>query len=400
MTLTLRPVRFFRKAALLISCLALVAFDCLGQAARPDRGVMPTGSYAIADIENVNLTNGNLNLSIPLASLPPMAGGKLGFTVRAEYNSKGWDTVRQELQSDPLNPATKYVVTDLQQAGGWRIGGAYQISFEDITWDYDWLPPAPNEPEYNLLTQNRWSKVMLIAPDGATHELRPVDYLSYADPLSNHNYLRGYYKDDPNTAGTALRYYSYDGSHLWAKIDPSPYLYAGVVPSWVIYLPDGTRVEQANGIQRIIDTNGNKVKIWTDGAGTVWTTHYQDEQTGREIKYVYDSAGNGGQGLGQVQYQTVGGTWMTITINFGTTHVFGKVYAVNDPECADPSVYVDTWTPVARSIVFPQTEPGQPGRQLTFSYNSDTTDTVNAQWRPNAPCHIKLLLRLRVVGDH
>ena len=58
-----------------------------------------------------------------------MAGGKLGFTVRAEYNSKGWDTVREELQSDPLNPATKYVVTHLQQSGGWRVGGAYQISF-------------------------------------------------------------------------------------------------------------------------------------------------------------------------------------------------------------------------------------------------------------------------------
>lgn len=161
-----------------------------------------------------------------------------------------------------------------------------KLVFEDITWDYQWLPPAPVDPEYNLLTQNRWSKVMLMTPDGATHELRPLDYSPYADAFVNHNYLRGYYKDDPNTAGTALRYYSYDGSHLWAKIDPSALIYSGIAPSWVIYLPDGTRVEQANGIQRIIDTNGNKIKIWTDGAGTVWTTHYQDEQTGREIKYV------------------------------------------------------------------------------------------------------------------
>ena len=136
------------------------------------------------------------------------------------------------------------------------------------------MTPAPKDPEYNLLTQNRWSKVMLTTPDGATHELRPLDYLSYSDTLSQHNYLRGYYKDDPNTANTALRYYSYDGSHLWARIDPSPYLYSGAAPSWIIYLPDGTRVEQSNGIQRIIDTNGNKIKIWTDGSGTVWTTHY------------------------------------------------------------------------------------------------------------------------------
>ena len=131
--------RLIRNSAFVAALLTTMVAECFGQAARPERGVMPTGSYAITDIENVNLTNGNLNLSIPLASLPPMAGGKLGFTIRAEYNSKGWDTVSQELQSDPLNPATKYVVSHLQQSGvsGWRIGGTYQISFEDITWDYD-----------------------------------------------------------------------------------------------------------------------------------------------------------------------------------------------------------------------------------------------------------------------
>ncbi len=50
----------------------------------------------------------------PLASLPPVAGGKPGLTLRAEYNSKLWDTVRTERQSDPLDPATKYVVSNLQ----------------------------------------------------------------------------------------------------------------------------------------------------------------------------------------------------------------------------------------------------------------------------------------------
>jgi RHS repeat-associated protein len=383
MNFTFWPNHLLTKTVLIFTLVVLGAFDCLGQAARPDRGVMPTSSYAISDIENINLTNGNLNLSIPLASLPPIAGSKLGFTLRAEYNSKGWDTVREELISDPLNPVTKYVVTHLQQSGGWRVGGAYQVSFEDVTWDYQWRQPAQTDPEYNLLTQNRWSKVMLVTPDGATHELRPVDYSPYADGFLNHNYLRGYYKDDPNTVGTALRYYSYDGSHLWAKIDPSAFLYSGVAPSWTIYLPNGTHIEQANGIQRIVDTNGNKVKIWTDGSGPVLTTHYQDEQSGREIKYVYDSAGNGGQGSGQIQYQAVGGTWMTTTVNFGTAHVFGKVHAFNDPDCGDSSVYIDNTTPVVRSIVFPQTEPAQAAPQLTFSYNSDTTDTVNFQWRPN-----------------
>ena len=34
-------------------------------AARPDRGIMPGASYSVSDIENINLSNGNLGLTIP-----------------------------------------------------------------------------------------------------------------------------------------------------------------------------------------------------------------------------------------------------------------------------------------------------------------------------------------------
>jgi hypothetical protein len=96
---------FLTRVVVIASIVGLVAFDCQGQpAARPNRGTMPTGSYTVSDIENISLTNGNVNLSIPLAALPPIAGGKLGLVVRAEYNSKQWDTVRNEVQPDPLEP--------------------------------------------------------------------------------------------------------------------------------------------------------------------------------------------------------------------------------------------------------------------------------------------------------
>ncbi|HET9786580.1 MAG TPA: hypothetical protein VFP47_05585, partial [Pyrinomonadaceae bacterium] len=67
-------------------------------AARPDRGIMPGASYSVSDIENINLSNGNLQLSIPLASLPPIAGGKLKLTLNATYNSKLWNITRTENQ--------------------------------------------------------------------------------------------------------------------------------------------------------------------------------------------------------------------------------------------------------------------------------------------------------------
>ena len=81
---------------LLISAF-IVAF-CLNvqaqEAARPARGMMPNGSFSVSDIENINLLNGNVNLNIPLASLPPIAGGKLSWTVSAQYNSKIWNVTR------------------------------------------------------------------------------------------------------------------------------------------------------------------------------------------------------------------------------------------------------------------------------------------------------------------
>jgi len=90
-----------------------------------------------------------------------------------------------------------------------------------------------------------------------------------------------------------MRYYSYDGSYVWAKIDNSQFCCFGTAQSWTLYLPDGTKVEQLiTGEQRITDTNGNRVKIFTTANGNVFTTHYQDELTQREIRFVYDPIHN------------------------------------------------------------------------------------------------------------
>jgi len=72
--------RLFENLSFLFALLLLTAsasvFDQT-TAARPDRGTRPNGSYPISDIENISLQNGNVNLTILLASMPPIAGGKL-----------------------------------------------------------------------------------------------------------------------------------------------------------------------------------------------------------------------------------------------------------------------------------------------------------------------------------
>src|SRR2546425_4604319 len=128
---------FLVRCALMLSASALLltlSTEASGQqtAARPDRGAMPGASYSVSDIESISLTNGNVNLSIPLAALPPIAGGKLGFSVNAVYNSKIWDVTRTEVRPDTLLPT--YVRDNLQvnangTAGGWKIGGAYSLEF-------------------------------------------------------------------------------------------------------------------------------------------------------------------------------------------------------------------------------------------------------------------------------
>ena len=395
-------IRVSVKSVLPFLALLLLAEVVLGQtsAARPDRGFMPGASYSVSDVENISLTNGNVNVSIPLASLPPIAGGKLKLTLSAIYNSKLWNITRHENQGGTFNGCPNWVVDTPQvsDVGGWRIGAGYSVVFREVRDDFDYaIPDTPPggpygscEPDYQEYQRlfNTWRRAVLVGPDGAEHELRPTDgYLPYGG--NARSYLFNYYKDTPDTINAPMRYYSFDGSFLWVVVNPYSYS-----TRWTVYMNDGTQVVQlSNGIQRITDTNGNSIKIYGDTEGA----HYQDEQTGREIKYTYDPNGNNGKGEGHVLYQTVGGSWKSIDINFDWTRVQGKLYRVNDWQetggetgggmaCWHDNVLQSDLS-VIKDIVFPVTEPSQAARRYSFNYNSDTTTTATdqVQWACQMP---------------
>ena len=361
--------RVCAQAGLLLILLAGFGLRALAQtaepASRPDRGIGAVGSYALSDIENINMTNGNVNISVPLAGLPPVAGGKLSWVLRAIYNSKLWDLASIEQLPDQFHHS-KYATQHLDVSfdGGWKIGGRYilidQLADADVTVNCNGDPICLQSLAYR-------HKMILLTPDGARHELRPLDATPYT---GSELWRRGYYAATPDNTGTTMRYYSYDGSYLWATISPSD-----SAVQWTVYMQDGTQiVQRKNGIQKIKDNVGNFIQIYseTDAAGIV-TTHFQDAQTNREIRYVYNPSGSA---TGQVQYQTVGGVWVNIDINFGTTTLQGLVANVNDRVCTDWGENLGETLTVIRSIVLPQTEPG-PRRQYTFNYSSDTTDAVN-----------------------
>ncbi|HKO35499.1 MAG TPA: hypothetical protein VJV21_03410, partial [Pyrinomonadaceae bacterium] len=359
-----------KRAIVVLVLLGTATITVFGQetAARPDRGVMPNGSYAVSDIENISMSNGNVNLKIPLASLPPMAGGKLSWTINAHYNSKLWNMNRVELLGERYDLSEVPYVVDtpqLSEQGGWRISGQYELEIRDARSDFDYqLPPVADEPDYSLMNNFNWYRVVLRMPDGAEHELRPMDYSPYNGGRS---FLFGYFKETPYTHG-AMRYYSFDGSYLYATVTSDN--------NWTVYLPDGTKVVQTtDGIQRIQDTNGNKIKIWTDTLGT----HYQDEQTGREIRYVIEPSGKG-----RVYYKKVtGAADAYVEIIFDETTVLGQLYKVNDWEPgqvpAQPGWHYEelyTVIPVIRDIVLPETQSGVT-RKFSFEYSSDDTEIAS-----------------------
>src|SRR6201988_5379232 len=348
--------------------LLLISLTCMAQeASRPARGVMPNGSYSVSDIENISLQNGNVNINIPLASLPPIAGGKLSWTVSANYNSKLWNVTRYQQNDDPLTWAP-YTIDTPGADGGWTIGGTYTFVFRNVNEDLARIFYNGNSglPQYELdwINNNQWWKVVLRMPDGSEHEFRPLDGGGY--PGMAADFLHGFFDSKPN--GTAKRYYSVDGAFMFARITN--------INDWTVYMLDGTQITQTpDGVQRVQDTNGNKIKIFSDSYGT----HYQDEQTARELRLTYNPSG---QGQYQVWYNTVGGVEQHIDINLGTTTVQGKLYAVNNPPCDYKNEVLSAAFQVVREIVFPQTEPNQPQRRFTFSYNSDTSLVVTdvAQW--------------------
>lgn len=352
---------------------------------RPDRGSGAIVPYDSSGIENINLHNGNLALSIPLASLPPMAGGKLGFTIYAQYNSKLWDTyVQQRVRRQPGDYPAYYDVSKPSESGygGWGIGGSYGLDYEDAELDYERVLDSLGEGDRILFRDYNWVKTFFVTPDGSRHEIRP----HWAQPFwGADDFYRGYYKDTPDVTGNAMRYYTVDGSYIWLTIYPS----TSTEILWEANLPDGTKIKQFTGnVQRIIDTNGNKVKRYLVGQ----EIRYQDEQTGREIKIGFNST----TGNTEVSYQTVGGTWQVIEVIGGTTSVSGKFYNVDFPDLSgnpgctyqEPSsgnIYDPQIISVIREIKFPQTESGQPAPTYAFSYNSDSVDSNSVTYY-NAGC--------------
>lgn len=290
-----RDIKLFslnKFASNLIVLLLLLVAYAPAQDRNPARGYQAGNSYSISDIENVNLTNGNLILNIPLASLPSGRGTSAGYTVSLRYNSKLWNS-KQERRRDgnpDENGSTDYMRELLvkSDSGGWKLDdGSYLL---EVIGKFNLEEPAPcvNGGGYEYRRNAYTIKLEMQFPDGRVKEFRPYgNGLPYQDP-----YGEGYFSIDPNglqrvvthatrsggsnsiascdetvyqetTAG--MHYYTNDGSGIRLFIPHNEYRGAGIFTGrWTMYFPDGKIVENkpiddSSVWQRITDRNGNKL---------------------------------------------------------------------------------------------------------------------------------------------
>ena len=114
----------------LAQLIVLVATPLLAQTDVPDlnetrqtpfRGILPTSSYSISDIEAINTGNGNVIFHIPLGGLPPGRGGRAAAGVPLIYNSKLWAAEGTYVCAG-VDGYTQWILdSHVNQTGGWPV---------------------------------------------------------------------------------------------------------------------------------------------------------------------------------------------------------------------------------------------------------------------------------------
>jgi hypothetical protein len=250
------------------------AFFCLGifvsniQAQKSkivEGGIVSGASYSSTDFENINLTNGALNLGFPLASLK--GRGSAGFTYSLSYNSKLWQVMTSPVFGQGGTITYQEFLADTPD-GGWNDLDYYQLEI----WNRNSGMDAPSGPCTNDQAWRRvysW-KVEIKAPGGIIMEFRPTGYsdIPPGGTASDGGYFNVYPNGSVTTVGpncqtfvtqptnAPMTYYSSDGSGIRLTIQSQGE--AGF--TWELSMPDGSKVTQTTTGQRITDHNGNYVE--------------------------------------------------------------------------------------------------------------------------------------------
>ena len=325
-----------------------------------ERGLQVTGSYRLSDIETINTKNGNVMLSVPLASLPPGRGGDPGFQLTLNYNSKLWDIYVEHHANSDSNPnpdpnadhnpnpadALPYRVQRTLKPAlgnpGWIYNYQYKVDLDTRSSHRIGLSSVCDRSAPKTEDQLLWHeyKVSMVFPDGSVRVFLPE---GEATNTHNHDHYFPVKPDGirlslsncelgvqgPAQGTQTISYYSVDGTYLRLEFevgrddDGDGTLDASTLwpnNAWTLYFPDGRRIkgmgysatelfdpdsnETTIRISRTLDGFSNPADVITDAVGRRIVVE-KDQANGKD--YIYQT------GAGGVQLK-----W---TVDWGTTTV-------------------------------------------------------------------------------
>ena len=234
----------------------------------------PLGSYALSDIENVNLSNGNLSISLPLHRIG--GRGNAGYTISLPIENK-W-RVRDDYYPAGGGPGGPYGWAHHYRAvqGWWNRGAGYSAGImrsrrsSTVTGRCD--DPTPQSPTSGYVL----TRLTFTSQNGSEIEFydqqtggTPAHYTGIlgSQVCSNHPVAENRGSVWRASDGSGMTFISH--SNLVERPTDTG---DGVYPiSGKLLFPDGTvyRFDGAGQISDITDRNGNKVSFNYFGAETV-----------------------------------------------------------------------------------------------------------------------------------
>ena len=261
------------SSPILFLLIAIVAQNVVAQKSKiVQSGVVGGVPYASTEFENINLTNGNLNLNFPLASLQGRGQAGHGYFLR--YSSKLWSSVTNPVYNSnwPTNPTYQNFLSESVDAG-WKDSEYYETNVSDRQSGMDMPNGNPCVLDIQWTLAYRW-KVEVNFPDGRKVEFKPSGHSDIppggtasdggyfnvhpsGSVTSVHGPANACYLEGSTPTGAKTVYYSADGSGMRLIFANAESL--GYVSE--ISMPDGSKItNEIGGSQRVTDRNGNYVR--------------------------------------------------------------------------------------------------------------------------------------------
>jgi RHS repeat-associated protein len=283
----MKATQFSISALIFVVLMVFGAMHGKAQDEHSQQNYHPGIPYSISDIENINLTNGNLMLNFNFGSVKGRGSAMSALTLK--YNSKLYESETETALDSSGQQATQLFLRQSDE-GGWKYDDDYRLKLISRNDGQDHpiqISDSCGKPNYKSVYV--W-KLMMYFPDGSQHEFRPTGYSDKSqDVLGSLQTGDGYFNVDTSghvadllyssVVGTCpnyqtqlvgwqdpnpkMTYYSTDGTFMRLEI---PNGQNALFPSkWTVFMPDGSRVVSD------VDSNGNPIpqKIYDKNANYV-----------------------------------------------------------------------------------------------------------------------------------